>query len=93
MDRWVTTSNRVTSPSWGPPPPCKQAFRKEKRAEPSYFREDFWDCYQGQGKTVGHLQDDVILILQLLLPEYFSVLLSCANYGFCCFKPRWGYYV
>ena len=25
MDRWVTPSKRVTSPTWGPPPPCKQA--------------------------------------------------------------------
>ena len=25
MDRRVTPSKRVTSPTWGPPPPCKQA--------------------------------------------------------------------
>ena len=25
MDRRVTPPNRVTSPTWGPPPPCKQA--------------------------------------------------------------------
>ena len=24
-DRWVTPTKRVTSPTWGPPPPCKQA--------------------------------------------------------------------
>ena len=28
MDRWVTPPKRVTSPIWGPPPPCKQAFRQ-----------------------------------------------------------------
>ena len=27
MDRRVTSPKRVTSPSWGPPPPCKQALR------------------------------------------------------------------
>ena len=27
MDRQVTPPKRVTSPTWGPPPPCKQAFR------------------------------------------------------------------
>ena len=27
MDRRVTPPKRVTSPTWGPPPPCKQAFR------------------------------------------------------------------
>ena len=25
MDRPVTPPERVTSPTWGPPPPCKQA--------------------------------------------------------------------
>ena len=25
MDRWVTPPKQVTSPTWGPPPPCKQA--------------------------------------------------------------------
>ena len=25
MDRRVTPPKRVTSPAWGPPPPCKQA--------------------------------------------------------------------
>ena len=24
MDRWVTAPKRVTSPAWGPQPPCKQ---------------------------------------------------------------------
>ena len=28
MDRRVTTPKRVTSPTWGPPPPCKQALTK-----------------------------------------------------------------
>ena len=28
MDRRVTPPTRVTSPTWGPPPPCKQALRK-----------------------------------------------------------------
>ena len=27
MDRWVTPPKRVTSPTWGPPPLCKQALR------------------------------------------------------------------
>ena len=25
MDRWVTPPERVTSPTWGPPHPCKEA--------------------------------------------------------------------
>ena len=29
MDRRATPSKRVTSPTWGSPPPCKQALRKE----------------------------------------------------------------
>ena len=29
MDRRVTPPRRVTSPTWGPPPPCKQALSGE----------------------------------------------------------------
>ena len=28
MDRRVTPPKRVTSPAWGPPPPCKQALKQ-----------------------------------------------------------------
>ena len=28
MDRRVTPPKRVTSPTWGPQPPCKQALRR-----------------------------------------------------------------
>ena len=31
MDRRVTPPKRVTSPTWGPPPPCKQALKRETR--------------------------------------------------------------
>ena len=27
MDRWVTLPKRVTSPTWGPPPPCAQTLK------------------------------------------------------------------
>ena len=27
MDRWVTPPRRATSPTWGPPPPCKHALK------------------------------------------------------------------
>ena len=27
MDRRVTSPERATSPTWGPPPPCKQALK------------------------------------------------------------------
>ena len=29
MDRWVTPPKRVTSPTWGPPPQCKQALSND----------------------------------------------------------------
>ena len=28
MDRWVIPPKRVTSPTWDPPPPCKQALKQ-----------------------------------------------------------------
>ena len=33
MDRRVTPPKRVTSPTWGPPPPCKQALREQVKIE------------------------------------------------------------
>ena len=30
MNRRVTPPKRVTSPTWGPPPPCKQALTIQK---------------------------------------------------------------
>ena len=32
VDRRVTPPKRVTSPTWGPPPPCKQALNDVTRA-------------------------------------------------------------
>ena len=29
MDRPVTPLKRVTSPTWGPPPPCKKALKSQ----------------------------------------------------------------
>ena len=37
MDRRVTPPKRVTSPTWGPPPPCKQALRKRVRAVSNFI--------------------------------------------------------
>ena len=35
MDRRVTPPKRVTSPTWGPPPPCKQALRYPQQTKQS----------------------------------------------------------
>ena len=40
MDRRVTSPKRVTSPTWGPPPPCKQALNLSavlKKSTPAKF--------------------------------------------------------
>ena len=42
-----------------------------------------WIDYNGVAFSIGHLHDGVIL---LIWPEYFRVLLSCANKGFCYLK-------
>ena len=48
MDRRVTPPKRVTSPTWGPPPPCKQAL---------IFRFVFEFVLH---HTIGHLHDGII---------------------------------
>ena len=40
-DRRVTTPKRVTSPTWGHPPPCKQALRLDGRKYGSQVEQDF----------------------------------------------------
>ena len=54
MDRRVTPPKRVTSPTWGPPPLCKQALRECSRIR---HRNDFikkaWeDFVEGLGNNV-----------------------------------------
>ena len=43
MGRWVTPRKRVTSPTWGPPPPCKHNQSKimlfKKNDFPIYISE------------------------------------------------------
>ena len=37
MDRRVTSPKRVTSPTWGPPPPCKQALNSFSYSSVKYW--------------------------------------------------------
>ena len=37
MDKRVTPSKRVTSPTWGPPPPCKQALSQHRSGRLHYL--------------------------------------------------------
>ena len=40
MDRRVTPPKRVTSPTWGPPPPCKQALKRQTSQLHIIFMEE-----------------------------------------------------
>ena len=42
MDRRVTPPRRITSPTWGPPPPCKQAL-SESPKQLSHPRSRFYE--------------------------------------------------
>ena len=41
MDRRVNPPERVTSPTWGPPPPCKQALNEVRH---QISRSDWFSC-------------------------------------------------
>ena len=41
MDRRVNPPKRVTSPTWGPPPPCKQALNEVRH---QISRSDWFSC-------------------------------------------------
>ena len=40
MERRVTPPRRVTSPTWGPPPPCKQALRSTVEGIMCHVKKD-----------------------------------------------------
>ena len=41
MERRVTPPRRATSPTWGPPPPCKQALKLQNKAK-GYNSHFYW---------------------------------------------------
>ena len=42
MERRVTPPRRVTSPTWGPPPPCKQALRLQNSPKLPHIHARFY---------------------------------------------------
>ena len=66
-----TTARRVTSPTWGPPPPCKQALTLDSplkflRSGMATKNKKSWSC----------LLTDVLIILQVSRPKLlFGVLI------------------
>ena len=44
MDRRVTPPKRVTSPTWGPPPPCKQALKFRTRQQTTKPQTNYRCC-------------------------------------------------
>ena len=61
MDRRVTPPKRVTSPSWGPPPPCKQA--------PRFFVYCICVIYTWH----SHLNDMEIPETKRFIPKWFEL--------------------
>ena len=49
MDRRITTPKRVTSPTWGPPPPRKQALRYSRH--PQKRNNDYWQHVETGAKN------------------------------------------
>ena len=79
MDRWVTPPKRVTSPTWGPPPLCKQALRTKTYIEiqfqelhTSLFLRKVTLLYSGLG---SHSREDF---------ETISALIVAGWPIFCC---------
>ena len=64
MDKRVTPPKRVTSPTWGPPPPCKQAVSHEFFSE-IYVRDRkpllnvaWWKRYFHRSLILSELKPD-----------------------------------
>ena len=83
MDRRVTPPKRVTSPTWGPPPPCKQALSNLQGGK--HCGEE--KCYKKTEMLImpetEHLQftpKDNLFLLVLILIQLFDKCL-------CLFTP------
>ena len=71
MERRVTPPRQVTSPTWGPPPPCKQALRpKNKFSDPPFLHVSL-DCNQ-HIKISLFCKFKKICIYNSLTPSFFS---------------------
>ena len=63
MDKWATPPKRVTSPSWGPPPPCKQALRRNLKGtvllsvitDQVYWENKIYELKRSISDTYRHL--------------------------------------
>ena len=66
MDRRVTPRKRVTSPTWGPPPPCKQALTTSPSR--GALSRDYWVVAKHVNKTMAG---------KSLAPRWVTPHLSC----------------
>ena len=73
MDRRVTPPKRVTSPSWGPPPPCKQAL---SRVNPVKARQSQHarGLLTRESTTIPLSVDEMVAALQLECLKYANNL-------------------
>ena len=55
MDRRVTPKKRVTSPTWGLPPPCKQALREVLII---FWMKFLYDNAKNQSLVMKHLKEN-----------------------------------
>ena len=67
MDRRVTPPKRVTSPTWGPPPPCKQALKR-----PGLCNANFHERYTKQ--QFVELFQDVVTIIEKRFVSLFDII-------------------
>ena len=81
MDRRITPPKRVTSPTWGPPPSCKQALTyllKKKNFE--YFQQTFCLVFATKKKVRVRDMHNTVTFLP---SQKVYTLLSFANFCRC----------
>ena len=74
MERWVTRPKRVTSPTWGPPPPCKQALNLLRFSRPRCRRRRRRRCLSSL--ISSHHQPRMICNVQIRTETRLSIPLK-----------------
>ena len=78
MDKRITTPKRVTSPTWGPPRPCKQALNCPRR--------DFDQKAKSQGGTL--VTQAYINLRKVLTVEIYSHRVNIGKISICLNRGR-----
>ena len=87
MERWVTPSKRVTTPTWNPSLPCKQALRLVKATQKGEKLKQGCDVTEGRTRDLAHRRLRTIQLCHHVLAFMWAVACFHSCRGILCIHP------